>query len=182
MRPARDQGAGERIASFLYVANGFAQASCVAAQAAAARTAGFDETLRQYEDHLFLIRAEALGARVEVSGPALVAQHVDPRPDRMGARDDAARARAFLAAADGLLTRRERMGFALRCLGAALAEERPAQARRLALAGLREGALAGAALKLLLRASVGPEAYARARRTLRGRTRAGRGRRADREA
>ncbi|TYO84814.1 glycosyltransferase family 2 protein [Oceanicella actignis] len=168
IRPSRALREGERVATFLYVENEFAQASGMAMRAEAARRAGFDETLRQYEDHLFLIRAEALGARITICPTPLATQHVDPRPDRLGLRDDAARARAFLRAAEGLLTRRERLGFALRCLGGALAAEDPAGARRLALralAGLEGeapggGPLGGAALKLLMRAGAGERAYA----------------------
>ncbi len=143
----------ERIASFLYVRNGFAQASGVMMPVALARAAGCGAELRQYEDHLALIRAEALGGRVEVSGPPLSIQHVDPRPDRLGMRDDAARAWAFLDAAGPLLTEEERLGFELRCLGRALAAEAPAEALRLAGRGLRRPALIGAALKLAVRAA-----------------------------
>lgn len=103
-----------------------------------------------------LIRAEAMGGRVEVSGPPLSIQHVDPRPDRLGRRDDASRARAFLETAGPLLTEEERLGFALRCLGRALADEAPGEALRLVGRGLRRPALAGAALKLAVRAAAAP--------------------------
>lgn len=161
VRPARATRPGERIASFLYRANQFAQASGVLAPLALARAAGFGG-LHQYEDHFHLIRAEALGAPVEVAAEPLFDQ-TDDAPDRLGARDDPARARAFLAAAAPMLTRAEAAGFALRCLGPALAEaDRPA-ALRLALRETLNGGPPGAAAKLILRAAAGGPGYDRLR-------------------
>ena len=172
-RPSRASRPGERIGTFLFLANEFAQASGILAPIEAARTAGFGG-LRQYEDHLFLIRAEAAGWPVEVWDARLHDQ-VDDALDRSGARDDAGRARAFLAAAGPMLTPAERMGFAMRCLGPSLAVQAPARALALAAAGLAAGGPPGAALRLAARVALGPGGYAGLRRRLAGLAGPGRG-------
>lgn len=167
-RPARGTRPGERIGRFLYVANGFAQSSGILAPAALARATGFGG-LRQYEDHLFLIRAEALGAEIRVRPEALYTQTADAGAARAGRRDDPARARAFLAAAGPALDREARAAFALRCLGPALAgSDRAAALRLAARAGARHPSLSGAAAKLALRALTGGDAYDAARAALTG--------------
>jgi hypothetical protein len=154
--PTRAKKPAERIATYLYVANQFAQASGFFAPTALARAVGFDPDLRQYEDHLFLIRAEAAGAEIEVATTPLTRHHVDPRADRLGRRDDPARAAAFLRAAD--LLPHERAAFQLRCTAPGAP---PRDAIRMALAAMRtRGAPKDAALKLLARKLLGPTAYA----------------------
>ncbi len=159
--PARTKRPGERIASYLYIANQFAQASCMFAPTALAREIGFDPGLRQYEDHLFLMRAEAAGAEILVSREPLTLHHVDPRPDRLGRRDDAARAEAFLRAAGDLLLPQERVAFQLRCQSA---DAPPMAVGRMAVRALRtRGAPKGAAIKALARSLLGPAVYGRIR-------------------
>ncbi len=159
--PARAKRPGERIASYLYIGNQFAQASCMFAPTALARDVGFDPRLRQYEDHLFLMRAEAAGAEVRVTRDPLTVQHVDPRPDRLGRRDDAVRAEAFLRAAGDLLLPHEKVAFQLRCQSA---DAPPGAVGRLAVRALRtRGAPKGAAIKALARSLLGPAVYGRIR-------------------
>jgi hypothetical protein len=149
--------AEERIGAYLYVANQFAQASCMFAPTALAREIGFDAGLRQYEDHLFLLQAEAAGVEIEVSTLPLTRHHVDPRPDRLGRRDDLRRATDFLHAAKDLLLTHEKIAFQLRCMSA---EMPPGAAARLALSALAmRGVPKGAAIKTLARGCVGPSAY-----------------------
>ncbi len=164
-RPSRPTREGERIGFFLYVANEFAQASGIVSPTNLARAAGFGG-LRQYEDHYFLLKAQHLGARIEVSADPLYAQ-TDAAPDRLGVRDDAERALRFLALAGPLMTGEERLGFRLRHLGAALAAHDRPSALRLALEGLRRPRLAAAAAKLALRAAAGAEGYDAVRRRVR---------------
>lgn len=162
-RPGRGTRPGERIAAFLYIANEFAQASGVLAPTPLARAARFGG-LRQYEDHLFLIRAEALGARVEARAEPLYAQTADAGAERAGARDDPARAAAFLEVAGPLMTAEERLAFALRCVGPGLAARDRGAALALAARGAARPRLAGAAARLALRAAAGGGAYEAARR------------------
>ncbi|MEM6744795.1 MAG: glycosyltransferase family 2 protein [Pseudomonadota bacterium] len=168
LRPSRAARPGERIGAFLYIANEFAQASCVLAPTEAARAAGFGG-LRQYEDHYFLLRLAAQGLPVEASAEPLVI-HSDDAPDRLGAADDPGDAEAFLAAAEDLLTPSEAQAFRLRCLGPGLARQGAPGALALALGGLRRpDAPKGAAAKLALRALLGDRVYA----ALRGVAKAG---------
>jgi len=165
IRPARASRPGERIATYLFIENEYAQMSGVSAPLHVARSAGFGN-LRQYEDWYFLIRAEALGAEVEVSDAPLVIRDDDDTGDRMGATDDLGRAEAFLAAMAGMLRPEERNGFELRCLAPTLLVDHRRDAVRLVLrTAWRHKALRGAAAKLLLRAAVGPTRYAQIRTT-----------------
>ncbi len=163
IRPGRASRPGERIATFLFVENQYAQISGVAAPLEFARSVGFGG-LRQYEDWYFLIRAQALGAEVEVSDTPLVLRGDDDSGDRMGAKDDSDRAEAFLAAVAEMLRQEERDGFAIRCLGPALLVDRRRDARSMILrTAWRHRTLRGAATKLLLQDAVGPTRYARLR-------------------
>ncbi|MEM1313002.1 MAG: glycosyltransferase family 2 protein [Pseudomonadota bacterium] len=170
LRPGRASRPGERLGAFLYIANEFAQISGVLAPTEAARAAGFGG-LRQYEDHYFLLRLEALGLPVEVSAEPLVL-HTDDATDRLGARDDPERAAAFLDAAARILAPEEAAAFRLRCLGPGLAAEDSAAALRLALADARvPNAPKGAAAKLALRALAGARLYTELRQVSRKRMR-----------
>jgi glycosyltransferase involved in cell wall biosynthesis len=160
-RPDRPGRPGERVGAFLFVANQYAQISGVAAPTSLARRAGFGG-LRQYEDWHFLLRAQALGAEVVLDDAPLVVRAGRGRTDSLGAEDDRDRAIAFLHAAGSALRPIERDGFALRCLGPALAERTPWRAARLAATiGPRRPRLLGAAGKLLLRSALGRRGYGR---------------------
>lgn len=166
IRPERASRVGEHIATFLFVANQYAQMSGVAAPLELARSAGFGG-LRQYEDWYFLIRAEALGAEVEVSDLPLVMRGEEDDGDRMGAKDDLGPAEAFLAAVTGMLREDERDGFRVRCLGPTLLAGRRREARRMILrTAWRHRRLRGAAAKLLLQDAIGPPRYAWLRATV----------------
>lgn len=164
--PDRAVAPGERFASFLYVANQFAQCSSYFLGPALARRVRFEESLRQYEDHLFFIAAGAAGGRYLLVEEAMVDWRNDDRPDRMGARDDEGRGRAFLAVAQaqGLMTPLECLCFELRCLGPGRAAHSRRAGLALALRALRfPGAPREAAVKQALRAVLGARLYGRLR-------------------
>ena len=164
--PVRPVAPGERFGTFLYVANGFAQCSSFLLGAALAERLRFEPSLRQYEDHLAFLVAGALGARHVLAPEALVTWRNDDRADRLGAADDEARGRAFLALARGrgLLDDVETLAFELRCLGPTVARRSRVEAARLALRGARERSLPREAwAKVLAQAAIGPGAYARLR-------------------
>lgn len=160
-RPRRPSRPGERIGDYLYVANGYAQVSGVLMPTHLARRAGFGG-LRQYEDHYLLLRAEALGAKVEVHGEPLVLRGGG---GGLGARDDPDRAAAFLRRAGSLMSATARDGFLLRCLGPVAEGAGRTEALRLARRRLlAPGPLRGAAAKLLLRRALGDRAWRTLRR------------------
>jgi glycosyltransferase involved in cell wall biosynthesis len=158
--PERCSRPDERIAAFLFLANQYAQMSGVAAPLELAQAAGFG-SLRQYEDWGFLIRAEALGARIRVSNEPMLTRPDDRAADRSGAYDDPERAAAFLASMGPLLAPDERFAFRLRYIAPSYARSQPLRTLGLATqAMVRAPRLRPAALKLLTRVAIGDASYA----------------------
>ena len=168
VRPERGPAPGERPAAFLYVANMFAQCSAFFLGGALLREGGlrFETRLRQYEDHLFYIAAASAATDVVHLPEVLSMWRNDDRPGRMGASDDIAKGRAFLAIAReaGLMDQTEALAFELRCLAPELLARDRLAALRLAARGARVRALPREAwAKVLLAGAIGPARYARLR-------------------
>lgn len=99
VRPIRMPGEDESLARFLYGEGGFAQCSSFFVSSCLAREVKFRENMRQYEDHLFLIEAQARGGRLVTVDEELAVWVNDARPDRLSSADSVARAREFMQAA-----------------------------------------------------------------------------------
>lgn len=144
---------GRNIAEFLYAEDGgFAQASSYCLPLEMARRVRFCESLRQYEDHLFLIEAIAAGAQYVLAPQALNVWHDDERPDRLGANGSLASGRHFLSVAAPFMSPRAIAAFEARCLGPQLWRENMARALAKFYAAYRAGGLSKAqAARLLAR-------------------------------
>lgn len=81
---------------FLYGEGGFAQCSSFFLARALARKVRFNEQLRQYEDHLFLIEAQCKGGQFLMLDGALSVWMNDDRPDRLSSDETEARVNAFV--------------------------------------------------------------------------------------
>ena len=165
--PRRPLTPGERVGDYLYAANEFFQCSSYFLGHDLARSIAFDERLRQYEDHLYVMAAEATGADFVQLPEVLTTWHDDDRDDRMARTDSIDRGRAFLGIArdGGMISARAARAFEVRYLGSAIAGESRLAAFRLALAAAAGGGIPRDAwLKLLVKAVLGPQGYARLRR------------------
>ena len=165
--PERGVTEGERWGTFLYVANQFAQCSSFFLSAALAARISFDETLRQYEDHLYFLAAGGAGGQYVLVDAPLVTWQNDARADRMGATDSTERGAAFLARAGALLTETEALAFQVRCLGPTLAHQSRGKALRLAMKARTDAGLPREAwVKLMAQGLIGPGGYNRLRSLL----------------
>lgn len=169
IQPSRGVEAGERWANFLYVANQFAQCSSYFLSVELAKKISFDESLRQYEDHLYFLAAGGEGAIYTLVNEPLVVWHNDDRPGRMGSSDSIERGKAFMATAGDLLNEAESIAFQLRCLGPTLAEKDRLGAMSLvAKAAFQKGIPKEAWAKLLLSGAIGRKNYERLRTKMSG--------------
>lgn len=140
IRPTRGVAAGERWGDFLYIADGFAQTNTFMLSRDLALRIMFEPSLRQHEDSLFFLKAEANGASYLLVEEPLSIWHHDDRSDRLGYAPHRQRTIDFLALAGPLLTRKARLNFEARYLA-------PLQFRRhplRALSMVSRAAFAGA--------------------------------------
>lgn len=167
--PERAVRLGEPFAEFLYLSHGFAQSSSLFLARKAALRIGFEESLRQFEDHLFFIAAGNAGLEYVLVPEPLVIWYNDSRPDRLTREDDLPKGEAFLAVGRSALGRRASLAFEARFLGPALFRARPLAAlgvfaRALAARALLPRDAALLAIKIVLPA----DAYGRLRARIAG--------------
>lgn len=98
-RPLSWPPAGQSFARFLYGEGGFAQCSSFFLATKLARKIRFNEQLRQYEDHLFLMEAEHAGGVFRMLSEVHSVWMNDDRPDRLSGDETEARVGAFIAVA-----------------------------------------------------------------------------------
>ena len=149
VRPDFSPAPGQSFAEYLYCDGGFAQASALLLARELAMDHPFQETLRQYEDHLFYIALHAAGLHYLVIAEPLSVWRNDARPDRLSAHDDTARGDQFLAIAAPLLSKRAALAFQLRVQGPARLRAQPIKTARLAAQALLSRALSPKTLAML---------------------------------
>nr|WP_321983103.1 glycosyltransferase family 2 protein [uncultured Lichenicoccus sp.] len=137
VRPNFPPQAGKSFGHYLYVQGGFAQISSLLLPRSLALKNPFREGLRQYEDHLVFIELYASGAQYLVVPEVLTVWRNDVRPDRLSRRDDLGRGESFLKAAAGVMDPEVQCAFRLRALGGVLIRNRPLEALRLTMFGLK---------------------------------------------
>lgn len=123
--PERAVRPGESFGDFLYLSRGFSQSSSLFLSREAAIRIGFEESLRQFEDHLFFVAAGNAGLEYVLVPEPLVTWYNDTRPDRLTREDDLPRGTAFLAVGREVLGRRAALAFEARFLGPALFRASP---------------------------------------------------------
>jgi len=114
VRPIAWPSPSRLFSRFLYGEGGFAQCSSFFLATRLAREVRFDERLRQYEDHLFLIEAQRQGGEFVMLDEALSVWMNDERPDRLSAHDTEARVEAFAAIARAAIPPRVLSAFVAR--------------------------------------------------------------------
>jgi glycosyltransferase involved in cell wall biosynthesis len=140
VRPERAVAPDEDWGEYLYVADGFAQTNSFLLSRELAQKILFAPNIK-HQDHLFFLRAGALGARYRLIMEPLNIWHNDSRSDRISMSPNLERSRRFLAEATNLLTEKARTAFLVRYLGAQLFAENPVEATKLFAHGLKIGAV-----------------------------------------
>lgn len=169
IQPTRGIEPGERWASFLYVSNNFAQCSSFFLSRKVAQSISFDETLRQYEDHLYFLAVGGAGADYILINEPLVVWHNDERSDRMGLADSTERGAAFLSKAGDLMNEAEAIAFQLRCLGPSMvSQDRRGAFALIAKAARKKEIPREAWAKLLLSGLIGRKNYEKLRAKMSG--------------
>lgn len=166
VRPIRGPRRGGSLARYLFADGGFAQCSSFFVGTALARRVRFREGLRKYEDHLFLVEAEAAGGRFTMVDEVATVWRNDDRPDRGSAIESVAVARQALAAAAEVIRERPVLrAFEARATCELLWCTAPRTALRLWWSALASGGLQAAqALVLLVRMTAPAGLYQRLRR------------------
>jgi glycosyltransferase involved in cell wall biosynthesis len=116
IRPSNKPELGQSFAGFLYAPGGFAQVSSFMLAREAALQIGFEESLRQYEDHLFFLAAGARKMTLAIVEEPLTIWHNDVRADRLSGSENEKRAQQFLKFAAPLMSDQEQLAFRLRTL------------------------------------------------------------------
>ncbi len=93
----------------------------------------FRTSLNQYEDFAFLIDIERKGIEVTLIEEPLATHHDDPRPGRLGNKDDMDRGHRFIAEMGELLSPDARLAFEVSHLGHLYAKDRPMHAAQMVL-------------------------------------------------
>lgn len=168
IRPERAIRPGENWSEFLYVADGFAQTNSFFLSRELARRVLFAPEIKRQTDHLFFLRAGALGARYRLVEQPYNLWHHDNRSDRESMKPDLIHSRAFLAESRHLLTEKARLAFEVRYLGPLLFAENPGKATALFARAVKAGAVGPRALGgVLARCVLPPRAVDQLRRILR---------------
>lgn len=140
IRPERPIDPGEDWGEYLYVADGFAQTNSFLLSRELANRILFAPKIK-HQDHLFFLKAGALGARYRLIMEPLNIWHHDFRADRISMSPDLKRSRQFLNEAENLLTEKARTAFLVRYIGAQLFVESPSSALKIFAHGLKIGAV-----------------------------------------
>lgn len=136
--PGRAPFEGEPWSEFLYVNGGCAQTNSFFLSRELALKVGFQPP---HEDHLFFLKAGALGARYRLVAEPLSNWNDDLRADRLSHRANLLQSLAYLKQTDGLMTEKARLAFEVRVLGPLLLKRSPVQAMKLFRRALEEGAV-----------------------------------------
>lgn len=167
--PERAVRLGEPFGEFLYLSHGFAQSSSLFLSREAAIQIGFEESLRQFEDHLFFVAAGNAGLEYVLVPEPLVTWYNDSRPDRLTRENDLPKGEAFLAVGRAALGQRAALAFEARFLGPALFRARPLAALKVFARALTARALTPRDAVLLAMKIVLPgDAYGRLRARMAG--------------
>ena len=104
--PKRGKRGDESSAAYLFIGGGSAQTSSLMLSKTAALAVMFDESLRQFEDYLFFIKAEALGLKFVTINKPLTVWYNDWRHDRLSMHYNKTytAAEAFINAAQPYIT------------------------------------------------------------------------------
>jgi len=136
--PERAPFEGEPWSEFLYVNGGCAQTNSFLLSRELALRIGFQPP---HEDHLFFLKAGALGARYRLVTEPLSNWNDDLRADRLTHCANLLQSLSYLKEADGLLTEKARLAFEVRILGPLLLKSSPVQAMKLFKTALEKGAV-----------------------------------------
>lgn len=136
--PLRAPFEGEPWSEYLYVNGGCAQTNSFFLSRELALRIGFQPP---HEDHLFFLKAGALGARYMLVAEPLSNWNDDLRADRLSHCANLLQSLAYLKEADGLLTEKARLAFEVRILGPLLLKSSPIQAMKLFRTALEKGAI-----------------------------------------
>jgi glycosyltransferase involved in cell wall biosynthesis len=136
--PWRAPFEGEPWSEFLYINGGCAQTNSFFLSRELALRVGFQPP---HEDHLFFLKAGALGARYRLVAEPLSNWNDDLRADRLSHCANLLQSLAYLKEADGLMTEKARLAFEVRVLGPLLLKSRPVQAMKLFKRALEERAV-----------------------------------------
>ena len=136
--PVRAPFYGEPWSEYLYVNGGCAQTNSFFLSRELALRIGFQPP---HEDHLFFLKAGALGARYRLVAEPLSNWNDDLRVDRLSHCANLMQSLAYLKEADGLLTEKARLAFEVRVLGPLLLKSSPIKAMKLFRTALEKGAV-----------------------------------------
>lgn len=139
VRPDRAIAPGERVATYLFVANQFIQTSTIVMPTSLARKVRFDPSLRKGQDLDLCIRLEAAGARfVMLDAPLTIWRDVS-EGGRTSRTRGYAQPEAWLLAHQHLMTPREVAGYRATSLAYYWGWEKPFSALMAILGGLPAG-------------------------------------------
>jgi glycosyltransferase involved in cell wall biosynthesis len=151
VRPDRAIAPGERVASYLFIANQFIQTSTIVLPTALAREVRFDPTLRKGQDLDFCIRLEAAGARfVMLESPLTIWRDVS-EGGRTSRTRGYAEPEAWLAAHQHLMTPQEVAGYRATSLAYYWGWAKPISAFTAIVGGLKAGVRPSVLLRQLAR-------------------------------
>ncbi len=126
LRPVADRRAAHSKGLMIHV-------SSIILPTALALQVPFRTVLNQYEDFAFLIDVERKGIEVNLVEEPLVIHHDDPRPGRLGSKDDVDRGQRFITEMGDFLSPDARLAFEVSHLGHLYAKDRPLHAARMVL-------------------------------------------------
>lgn len=141
VRPRRGLSAGERPGDYLYIEGAMMQTSSFFVSRPLPLAAPFAEELRQYEDHLFFLRAMAAGAHFAFVAQPLSIYHDEGSAGRLSADKSIPQCDAYERLAAPLLGPRALSAFRARYRARLLLESAPRDAFHMVARALRENAL-----------------------------------------
>lgn len=133
IRPQRAICSGEDMGEYLFLQGGFGQTSSLLLSKSAAARIRFDGRLRQFEDYLFLIQAQAAGFHLLLVDEVLTVWANDERPGRLSksAHKNMRNIEIFVDAARKVITERALISFQVKKVGEIYARQAPLEALRL---------------------------------------------------
>lgn len=141
VRPERPKENDERFDEYLFVSGGFAQTSAIFLSKELADKIKFRPLLRQYEDHLYLIDADAAGAEYVFVDEQLTIYNDDKADGRLSKEASMAHGYEFLEEAGDGLSMNARLAFEARYMARHALRVRPVATLLLMINALFRGAL-----------------------------------------